>query len=510
MSATEIENTGSPLPRMSEIQALPDFRLAIAWAEGSRRGRTDLLDLAPIIYTYKLYRPLRNNEELFQTARLVDGGNVVEWGDGRIDMSAELVEEIANETMTPQDFASFLERNGLTQEAAAALLGYSRRQIGNFVSVGPIPRVVALACYGYEVRTGTDEVRTGTHKESQPESSAHINEQVAKETRAMLLQTAQHFSEQLKEMRSEMRRIGTHKEHQPETSPNTYEQVAKETRAMLLQTAQNFSEQLKEMRSEMRREIEATRAELRQNIFELPQETAESAAQMRRVLVDQIEALSELNRIVARHGRNLDVAEPRIEPRIADPRISETRIAEPWIAEPRMEPAEPPPRREVVDEAPVPPPQRPARAAKPVRWLSDLLTRASSRDSDTAAREPTGREPPPAVVESLGSIALDITRMIDHEAAAELWDRYKRGERNIFTRKLYTMQGQRTFDDIRRRYRSDPKFMQTVDQYMAEFERLLDDVSRDDREQMVARTYLTSETGKVYTMLAKAAGRFDQ
>jgi hypothetical protein len=437
MSATEFEDTGIPLPRISEIQALPDFRLAIAWTEGSRRGRTDVVDLAPVINTYKVYRPLRNNEELFQTARLVDDGNVVAWGDGRIDMSAELLEDIANETMTPQDFASFLERNGLTQEAAAALLGYSRRQIGNFVSVGPIPRVVALACYGYEVRTGP------------------------------------------------------HKERQPETSPNIYEQVAKETRAMLLQTAQNFSEQLKEMRSEMRREIEATRAELRQNIFELPQETAESAAQMRRVVVDQIEALAELNRIVARHGRNLDIVEPR-------------------IVEPRMESAEPPPRREVVREAPVPPPQRPARAAKPVRWLSDLLTRASSRDNDTASRETTGPELPPAAAESLDSIAVDITRMIDHEAAVELWDRYKRGERNIFTRKLYTMQGQRAFENIRRRYRSDPKFMQTVDQYIAEFERLLDEVSRDDREQIVARTYLTSETGKVYTMLAKAAGRFDQ
>jgi hypothetical protein len=441
MSATEIGDTGIPLPRICEIQALPDFRLAIVWAEGSRRGRTELVDLAPVINTYKVYRPLRNNEELFQTARLVDDGNVVAWGDGRIDMSAELLEDIANETMAPQDFASFLERNGLTQEAAAALLGYSRRQIGTFVSVGPIPRVVALACYGYEVRTGT------------------------------------------------------HKERQPETSPHIYEQVAKETRAMLLQTAQSFSEQLKEMRSEMRHEIEATRVELRQNIFELPQETAESAAQMRRVVVDQIEALSELNRIVARHGRNLDIVEPR--------------IAEPRIVEPRMEPAEPPPRREVVHEPPVPPPQRPARAAKPVRWLSDLLTRASSRDNDTASRETTGPELPPAAAESLDSIAVDITRMIDHEAAVELWDRYKRGERNIFTRKLYTMQGQRTFENIRRRYRSDPKFMQTVDQYIAEFERLLDEVSRDDREQIVARTYLTSETGKVYTMLAKAAGRFD-
>src|SRR5262249_56866595 len=113
-------------------------------------------------------------------------------------------------------------------------------------------------------------------------------------------------------------------------------------------------------------------------------------------------------------------------------------------------------------------------------------------------------------MESLDSIAVEIGRMVDEEAAAELWERYKRGERNVFTRKLYTMQGQRAFEEIRRKYRNDREFMQTVDRYITEFERLLDEVSRDDRGQAVARSYLTSETGKVYTMLAHAAGRFDQ
>jgi hypothetical protein len=186
-----------------------------------------------------------------------------------------------------------------------------------------------------------------------------------------------------------------------------------------------------------------------------------------------------------------------------------------------MEPAEPPPRRDVAREAHVPPFQKAKGAAAPTpparrRWLSDLLTRAS-QDNDPQSRETSGREPPPDAargehhtIESMDSIAVDIARMIDHDAAAELWDRYKRGERNVFTRMLYTMQGQGAFEDIRRRYRSDSEFMQTVDRYIAEFERLLDEVSRDDRGQMVARTYLTSETGKVYTMLAHAAGRFDQ
>ena len=57
--------------------------------------------------------------------------------------------------------------------------------------------------------------------------------------------------------------------------------------------------------------------------------------------------------------------------------------------------------------------------------------------------------------------------------------------------------------------RRDGEFKQTVDRYVEEFERLLAEVSRDDRDSMLTKTYLTSETGKVYTMLAHASGRFD-
>ena len=71
--------------------------------------------------------------------------------------------------------------------------------------------------------------------------------------------------------------------------------------------------------------------------------------------------------------------------------------------------------------------------------------------------------------------------MIDHDAAAELWERYKRGERGLFNQRLYTPQGQKAFEEIRRKYRGDPEFRQTVEQYIHEFERLLEDVSRGDR-----------------------------
>jgi hypothetical protein len=223
---------------------------------------------------------------------------------------------------------------------------------------------------------------------------------------------------------------------------------------------------------------------------------------MRRVIVEQIDALAELNRIVARHGRGIDAAEPARRAPRDEPMPAPAGMREGARPAPRMEPigARPP-------AGPPPRPDAPAPAGdRRGGWLTDVLARAS-RDEGPAAR---GEERPARhTIESLDSLSVDIARMIDHDAATELWDRYKRGERNVFTKRLYTMQGQRTFEEIRKRYRADREFKQTVDRYIAEFERLLDDVSRDDRGSVVARTYLTSETGKVYTMLAHAAGRFE-
>jgi molybdenum-dependent DNA-binding transcriptional regulator ModE len=301
-----------------------------------------------------------------------------------------------------------------------------------------------------------------------------------------------------------------------------YEQATTESDTLLRQATDRFAEimvSMKTMAAEMGRELDQTREQLRRGILELPQETADSAMQMRRVLVDQIEALAELNRIVARHGRSLEQSDNAIR------RAPRDEAALSSVAT-RGDAARPAARSGAANFAP-PPRTRldTAGGAQAANrgWLTDLLNRASREEGegdDEAARAATPT-PQPVVarsdertprhsIESLDSLSVDIARMIDHDAAADLWDRYKRGERNVFTRRLYTLQGQKAFDEIRVKYRADREFKQTVDRYTAEFERLLEDVSRDDRGQVVARTYLTSETGKVYTMLAHASGRFDQ
>ena len=149
MSVNDIVDSGIPLPRMATVQPLPDFVLRVKWALGPRAGREDFVEVSPAIFSYKVYRPLRD-ERLFLTGAIAEDGDAVSWGSDDLMMSADTIQSLAQESWSPREFVEFLTRMRLTQEAAAALLGRSRRQIATYATKGPIPRVITLACYGFE------------------------------------------------------------------------------------------------------------------------------------------------------------------------------------------------------------------------------------------------------------------------------------------------------------------------------------------------------------------------
>ncbi|MGP0058617.1 MAG: hypothetical protein ACLPID_04945 [Beijerinckiaceae bacterium] len=308
--------------------------------------------------------------------------------------------------------------------------------------------------------------------------------------------------------------VGQEREHTGSVLRAAYQQANAELEAIFGQTTERFQNAATEMRGlahEIKRELEATRGELQRNAVSLPQEASEQAAAMRRVVADQIKALNELTELVARSGRSYDLSEPAPAPR-GDSlvrRLDAMRHEPPRLVEPQ--PAAEPSRREPLrPRASVPPARPPAPISdRGPSWLSDLLARASREEAPTPASIPRpGPIPrPTASAEPLETISHDIARMVDHAALVDAWDRYRRGEPNAFTNRLYIGRGPQTFEEIRRRYRVDADFRATVDRYVQEFERLLGEVKRDDRDDSLTRTYLVSETGKVYTMLANAAGR---
>ena len=308
-----------------------------------------------------------------------------------------------------------------------------------------------------------------------------------------------------------------------EALQSAYDQANANLNDVMTKTADRFRESVDEVRqmaAEVQRQLDGTRRELKRGVFELPEETAEAASAMRRVVADQIAALKELTAVVTASGADFDVVEPtpaRPSPRAEAPRKAEA---------PRRTP-EGDDDSEVTTAAPVPTPApeparaaaptpaaRPARAAQAAAaatpaernqsgWLSNLLA-AASRDETPAAPAASAGRPPSDAPEG---ISLDVAKFVDTEAAAEMWDRWRAGDAGAATRRLYTAAGQQSFDEIRRRYRSDPQFQDAVNRYTQEFERLLAKIGQNDRDGTQSRATLLSDAGKVYTMLAHASGR---
>lgn len=152
MSEINMIAIGEELPCLKSIQPAGGFSVTVEWAVGARKGKIETVDLSPSILTFKLYRPLRDDEALFATVHLVEDGDAIAWGDGSIDMAATTVEQLAEEVMTNDDFAAFLKRNELTLDAAAGHLGISRRQVAYYAKSRAVPRLVALACEALERR----------------------------------------------------------------------------------------------------------------------------------------------------------------------------------------------------------------------------------------------------------------------------------------------------------------------------------------------------------------------
>ena len=376
------------------------------------------------------------------------------------------------------------------------------------------------------------------------EEAFHRAETRAHEIGTFLANTSQTTASQAERQFGDIRNsISSERDRTVDLLRTAYEQAGAEIEDIFGQSTARFQAAATDMRGmarEIQRELESTREELRRNTVSLPQETAEQTAAMRRVVADQIKALNELTDIVARSGHGYDLSDPlasssardvaaprRNEPaRSEAPRFSESRTESSRFSEsarsetlrfsePQRENRPEPPRPS--RSASVAPRQNPPVGDRGPGWLSDLLARAS-RDEQQPRRPAAQEEAPrmlppigrsPAASEPLETISHDIARMVDHAAIADAWDRYRGGESGAFARGLYIGRGAQTFEEIRRRYRADADFRVTVDRYIQEFERLLADVGRDDRDDTLTRTYLTSETGKVYTMLAHAAGRLN-
>ncbi|MFM1816176.1 MAG: hypothetical protein RLZ98_2871 [Pseudomonadota bacterium] len=245
-------------------------------------------------------------------------------------------------------------------------------------------------------------------------------------------------------------------------------------------------------------DLEQEQQRLRDQIARLPDTARDGSEAMRQTLRDQLRALEQLSQLSAQQSRQHDVSRPA-------PRAGNALPAPPGAPRPA------PPNKELAslsstfnrEQRARSFPHNPPPGAVPNQqqgtggdgWsLGDLLKRASlDEENGTQMAGP-----------------IDIRRLagaIDPSTASAIWSRLGAGQSGIMVRSIYSPEGRLTYDDAYNRYRQDPAYQYSVNTYIADFERLLEDAEAQDPSGRTGQDYLLSDVGRAYLVLAHATGR---
>ena len=281
---------------------------------------------------------------------------------------------------------------------------------------------------------------------------------------------------------------------------NQFSNVGREMSSQMGTLSSRLTETSEDLRLKTQRaaaELMAEQDRLRADAERIPAATRESTDAMRRVLNDQIRALDQLSSLSNREAMRHDVRPPTpltSAPASLPPpaHVQQASLTAAW-AEQQIRAAQ----------------QQQAAAAAPGqggRWsLGDLLARANVGEqpaTQPAAAPPAGGSGAPINLEVIAGA-------LDPDTAAAIWSRYRAGQRGIMVRSIYSAEGRNTFDEVVRRYASEPPFRGTVDRFLADFERLLRESEARDVSGRTVEGHLGSPSGRTYLFLAHAAGRLN-
>ena len=111
------------------------------------------------------------------------------------------------------------------------------------------------------------------------------------------------------------------------------------------------------------------------------------------------------------------------------------------------------------------------------------------------------------VVESLHSLALDFTRMLDGELHDKTWRAYQKGDVASFTRRLLSARDADTQSKIEAKFKDDVEFRTYVQRYLRQFEEVYDSAIANDHAELLATIFSTSDVGRLYQFLCATLDR---
>jgi hypothetical protein len=128
-------------------------------------------------------------------------------------------------------------------------------------------------------------------------------------------------------------------------------------------------------------------------------------------------------------------------------------------------------------------------------------------NADLSARRQAFLRASRLVIEGLNSLAIDLSRTLQHDLSERILREFINGDRGVFVRRLLRSNMNDSAEAIRQRFRDDGDFRRYVLDYLSQFERLRADALAADPENILSATILTSDVGKLYIVLSGIIGK---
>ncbi|MEI5686845.1 hypothetical protein [Sphingomonas kyungheensis] len=112
-----------------------------------------------------------------------------------------------------------------------------------------------------------------------------------------------------------------------------------------------------------------------------------------------------------------------------------------------------------------------------------------------------------ALIESLNSASIDITKAFAPDITDSAWAAYLKGDRGVFTRRAVRVLEPGDAREIAQLYDDDAAFRDAVNRYIHDFEGMLRTVLAQRDGSPLSVTLLSSDMGKLYVALAQAIER---
>lgn len=111
------------------------------------------------------------------------------------------------------------------------------------------------------------------------------------------------------------------------------------------------------------------------------------------------------------------------------------------------------------------------------------------------------------VIESLYSLAVDVSRHMEGELDVRVLRTYQKGDVSAYVRHLVELAPRMPIDKSQRKFIEDGEFRTYVLRFIRQYEELLEQAQANDYGDLLSSVFSTSDIGKLYKVLCEIAGR---